>query len=411
MRISTVFRRLLGVTKMFVKAVQFRPDGSLAIEVRPSWRLSRCGQCSRRAPRYDRRPLRRWRHLPWGRTMMDLLYAPWRVNCPCCGVRVEQVPWAVAGSRFTQDFEEMAAYLAQVTDHTQVSRLLGISWQTVGKIVERIVSERLDPDRLVGLRRIGVDEFSYRKRHHYLTLVVDHDRRRVVWASGGRSAETLKEFFDLLGPEACDQIELATIDMAAGYIKAIEESLPQAQIVFDRFHVERLALDALDEVRRAMVREVKGTAEGKAIKGLRFLLLKNPYNLSSGQEQKLSAVQQTHRRLYRAYLLKETLAEALDQDDVDLARQLLRDWLSWASRSRLKPFVKTARTIRKHFEGILAYVQTRLTNGLTEGFNNKLRVIARRAYGFHSPQPLIAMLLLTCGGIQLKPPLARPATS
>ena len=199
--------------------------------------------------------------------------------------------------------------------------------------------------------------------------------------------------------------------MAAGYIKAIEESLPQAQIVFDRFHVERLALDALDEVRRAMVREVKGTAEGKAIKGLRFLLLKNPYNLSSGQEQKLSAVQQTHRRLYRAYLLKETLAEALDQDDVDLARQLLRDWLSWASRSRLKPFVKTARTIRKHFEGILAYVQTRLTNGLTEGFNNKLRVIARRAYGFHSPQPLIAMLLLTCGGIQLKPPLARPATS
>ena len=407
MRITTVFRRLLGVTKMFVQDVQFCLDASLGIEVRPSWRLSRCGQCSRRAPRYDRRPVRRWRHLPWGRTSVDLLYEPWRVDCEHCGVRVEQVPWAAHGSRFTRDFEEMAAYLAQVTDQTQVSRLLGIAWQTVGSIVERVVADRLDSDRLGGLRRIGVDEFSYRKRHRYLTLVVDHDRRRVVWAAEGRSAETLKKFFDLLGPEGCAEIELATIDMAAGYIKAIEESLPQAQIVFDRFHVERLASDALDEVRRAMVREVQGTAEGKAIKGLRFLLLKNPGNLSSEQEQRLSDVQRTNQRLYRAYLLKETLAEALEQEDVDLAREQLRDWLSWASRSRLKPFVKTARTIRKHFDGILAYVQTRLTNGLTEGINNKLRVIARRAYGFHSPQPLIAMLLLTCGGIKLEPPLAR----
>lgn len=406
MRITTVFRRLLGVTKMFVKDVQFCLDASLGIEVRPSWRLSRCGQCSRRAPRYDRRPVRRWRHLPWGRTSVDLLYEPWRVDCEHCGVRVEQVPWAAHGSRFTRDFEEMAAYLAQVTDQTQVSRLLGISWQTVGSIVERVVADRLDSDRLVGLRRIGVDEFSYRKRHHYLTLVVDHDRRRVVWAAEGRSAETLKQFFDLLGPEGCAEIELATIDMAAGYIKAIEESVPQAQIVFDRFHVERLVSDALDEVRRAMVREVKGTAEGKAIKGLRFLLLKNPNNLSCEQEQRLSDVQRTNQRLYRAYLLKETLAEALEQEDVDLAREQLRSWLSWASRSRLRPFVKTGRTIRKHFDGILAYVQTRLTNGLTEGINNKLRVIARRAYGFHSPDSLIAMLLLTCGGIELEPPLA-----
>lgn len=409
MRITTVFRRLLGVTRMFVEAVRFATDGSLAIEVRPTWRLSRCGRCCRRAPRYDRRPLRRWRHLPWGRTRVDLLYAPWRVDCGDCGVRVEQVPWAAAGSRFTHDLEEMAAYLAQVTDRTQVSRLLGISWQTVGSIIQRLVAERLDPERLQGLRRIGVDEFSYRKRHRYLTLVVDHDRRRVVWASEGRSAQTLEGFFDLLGTDGRDQIELVTIDMAAGYIKAVENSLPNAQIVFDRFHVERLAHDALDEVRRAMVREVKGTAEGKAIKGLRFLLLKHPDNLSSGQELKLSEVQRTHLRLYRAYLLKETLAEALEQDDVDAARQVLRAWLAWASRSRLPPFVKAARTIRKYFDGVLAYVQTRLTNGLTEGFNNKLRVIARRAYGFHSPEPLIAMLLLTCGGIRLDPPLAQLA--
>lgn len=404
MRLTTVFRRLLGVTRMYVEKVLFTIDGDLAIGVRPSWRRSRCGECGRQARRYDRRGVRRWRHLPLGRTQIDLLYEPWRVSCRRCGVRVEEVSWAPHRGRFTYDFEEMAAYLAQVTDQTQVSRLLGISWKTVGSIIERVVARRLDPDRLAGLRRIGIDEFSYRKRHRYLTIVVDHDRRRVVWAGVGRSAETLGRFFDLLGEQGCRRIELATIDMAGGYIKAIRERLPAAQIVFDRFHVERLALDALDEVRRSMVRELEGT-ERRAVKGLRYLLLKNPWNLSHLEEQRLSEVQRTNRKLYRAYLLKETLADALDQHDLELARTLLRDWLSWAARSQLKPFVKAARTIRQHLDGILAYVSTRLTNGLTEGLNGKLRLVARRAYGFHSPQPLIAMLFLTCGGLVLNPPL------
>ena len=389
---------------MYVEEVLFTEAGELALGVRPSWRRSRCGECGRRAPRYDRKPVRHWRHLPLGRTAMHLRYEPWRVSCRRCGVRVEKVSWASHRSRFTYDFEEMSAYLAQITDRTQVSRLMGISWETVGSIIERVVARRLDPDRLSGLRRIGVDEFSYRKRHRYLTLVVDHDRRRVVWAGIGRSAKTLGRFFDLLGEEGCRRIELATIDMAGGYIKAIGERLPEAQIVFDRFHVGQLALGALDEVRRSMVRELRGS-EGRAVKGLRYALLKNPWNLSHLEEQRLSEVQRTNQKLYRAYLLKETLADALDQDDYERAKILLRDWLAWASRSRLKPFVRVARTIRKYLDGILAYVSTRLTNGLVEGLNGKLRLVARRAYGFHSPQPLIAMLFLTCGGIELDPPL------
>ncbi len=236
MRITTVFRRLLGVTRMYVEEVLFTEAGELALGVRPSWRRSRCGECGRRAPRYDRKPVRHWRHLPLGRTAMHLRYEPWRVSCRRCGVRVEKVSWASHRSRFTYDFEEMSAYLAQITDRTQVSRLMGISWETVGSIIERVIARRLDPDRLSGLRRIGVDEFSYRKRHRYLTLVVDHDRRRVVWAGIGRSAKTLGRFFDLLGEEGCRRIELATIDMAGGYIKAMGERLPDAQIVFDRFH-------------------------------------------------------------------------------------------------------------------------------------------------------------------------------
>jgi transposase len=323
-------------------------------------------------------------------------------------VRSEQVPWAAHGSRFTWDFEELVAYLAQVTDQTRVTELMGISWTTVGAIVERVVARRLDPSRLDGLRRIGVDEFSYRKRHRYLTTVVDHDRRRVVWAAAGRSAETLGAFFDVLGEQRCAQLECVTMDMAGGYIKAVEERLPEAQIVFDRFHVQRLASDALDEVRRVQLREIRGTEEGRELFRSRFALLKNPWNLTRRETEKLRDVQRTNAPLYRAYLLKETLAQALDYKQTWRAKHALREWLAWASRSKLAPFVKTARTIREHFDGILAYIQERLTNGIVEGFNNKLRMIARRAYGFHSPPPLIAMLYLCCGGITLDPPLPGP---
>ena len=406
MRVTTVLSRLLGVTKMFVESALFRLDGTLALSARPTWRRSRCGKCGRVGPRYDRQDPRDWRHLPWGRTPVVLRYAPWRVNCPQCGVRVEQVPWAASRSRFSEAFEELVAYFAQITDKTQVTRLTGVAWQTVGSIVKRVVERRLDPERLVGLQRVGIDEFSYKKRHNYLTVVVDHDRGRVVWAGEGRSAEALTPFFDELGNEGCQAIELVTIDLAAAYTKAVREKLPNAQIVYDRFHVQRLVSDALDEVRREMVRELATDPDqARAVKRTRFVLLMNPWNLSRDQRRKLSEVQRTNQGLYRAYLLKETLAQALDYRQPWRAERALRDWLAWASRSRLRPFVKAARTIRKHLDGILAYVRTRLTNGLLEGINNRIRMIARRAYGFHSHQALSAMVFLNCGGIQLDPPL------
>jgi transposase len=391
---------------MVVESTLFRSDGTLSISVRPTGRRCRCSQCGRKAPRYDRRPLRRWRHLPWGRSSVELVYAPWRVSCRRCGVRVERVVWAPAAGRFTYAFEEMAAYLAQVTDKTQVQRLVGIAWETVGSIIERVVERRLDPDRLCGLRRIGIDEFSYKKRHHYLTIVVDHDRQRVVWAGPGRSAEALAPFFDALGTEGRQTIEMVTIDLSAAYIKAVREKLPSAEVVYDRFHVQRLVSDALDEVRRELVRELATDPDqARAVKRTRFVLLMNPWNLSRAQRRKLSEVQRTNQRLYRAYLLKETLAQALDYRQPWRADRALKEWLAWASRSRLGPFVKAARSIRKHLPGILAYIRTRLTNGLVEGLNNRLRMIARRAYGFHSHLALTSMIFLSCGGIQLDPPL------
>ena len=404
MRLTTLLRRLLGVTQMYVKEVQLAASGPLAVSVEPSWRRSRCGACGQRAPRYDRQPVRSWRHLSWGRLPALLRYAPWRVSCRRCGVKVERVPWANGGSVFTSDFEELAAYLAQVTDRTAASRLLGISWVTVGRIVERVVARRLDRTRFLKLKRIGIDEFSYRKRHRYLTVVVDHDARRVVWASEGRSAETLGAFFQQLGPGGCARIELATVDLASSWQKALAAWVPHARVVFDRFHVERLAADAVDEVRRAEQRRLD-PKDAKALKGTRHALLRHPARLKPGEARRLKTLRRENRALDRAYELKEYLATILERVTPEDAPELLEEWLEWAARSRLEPFVKLGRTIRKHAEGILAYLDTRMTNGPVEGINNKLRVIARRAYGFHSPRPLISMLFLCCGGIELAPPL------
>lgn len=407
MRVTTVFRRALGVSRTSVRGAEIEEKG-LVVEVAPGNRRPRCGGCGKRAPGYDRVAVRDWRHLGIGSVRIWLRYAPRRVECAVCGVRVERVPWAVAGSLFTLAFEEMVAYLAQGTDKTKVTRLMGIAWQTVGSIVERVVERCLDPARLKGLRTIGVDEFSYRKRHRYLTLVVDHERKRVVWTGKGRSAEVLKGFFELLGPEGRASIATVTVDLAGSFTKAITDAVPEATICYDRFHVQKLASEAVDQVRRAEVNQAEDAGTGKEIKHSRFALLRNPWNLTKKDEEKLSVIQDTNQRLYRAYLLKETLRDALDCPQPESAMRKLREWLAWACRSKLKPFVRVAKTVRTHLSGVAAYLLSRLTNGFTEGINNRIRMIARRAFGFHSAEALSSMILLNCGGIQLSPALPSP---
>lgn len=407
MRITTVVRKLLGVTQLFVLGAAF-DDTGLVIQVKPRWRRPLCGLCRGRAPGYDTLDVRRWRHLALGRIPFWIEYAPRRVDCPSCGVVTEHVPWAGHLSRFTLEFEEMSAYLLQQMNRTAVTHLMGINWRTVGTIAARIVAERLDPERLKKLYIIGVDEISFRRHHEYVTVVVDHARHRVVWTGEGKGGDTLDRFFDELGEEGSKQLQAVTMDMSQAYIGVVQNRAPQARITFDRFHVQRLACDAVDAVRRAEVRALAGTDEGKWLKNTRYALLKNPWNLTRKEGERLRDVQRSNRGLYRAYLLKETLAHILDYVQPGRARRRLTEWIGWARRSRLAPFVKLAATIERHAEGILAYVENSLTNGLTEGLNNKTRLITRIAYGFHSAQALGAMILLCCGGIVLDPPIPLP---
>jgi transposase len=404
-RATTAFNRLLALTGARVIDVRFGAAGIIVGVALARRRLvcSRCGQIYRAT--YDG-SRRRWRHLDVAGRRCFLEYELRRVDCRDCGVRVEAVPWARPDARHTRDFEDLVAFCAQQMAKSQVQALLRIAWDTVGGIVERVVADHLDERRLIGLVSIGCDELSYRRGQRYLTNVADHRTGRIVWSSPGRNAQTLQQFFDELG-ERKRSIRAVSIDMSGGYEKAVRAALPDAQIAFDPFHIVALAGRAVDDVRREEW-NAKGksrTPEGKWLKNVRWALRKAPESLSDRQRVALAQVQRINARLYRAYLLKEQLRALYHLDDRTQAPAHLQAWLTWASRSKLAPFVRLARTLRRYQEGILAAVILGLTNARLEGLHSKVRLLSHRSFGFHSAAPLIALIYLCCAGITINPPL------
>jgi transposase len=326
-----------------------------------------------------------------------------RLDCPVHGVVTEAVPWAQTGSRFTRDFEDLVAWLAREMNKTAVSRMMHVAWVTVGEIIERVVGRNLDGKRLEELFVIGLDEVSYRKGHKYLSVVANHGTGDPVWIGEGRSQATVGRFFDELGPERGKKLEFVTMDMSASFVAEVRERAPQAEIVFDPFHVVKLANEAVHDVRRTEARQRKGSDEADVLKGSRWALLKAPENLTRKERLRLSDVAELNQRVYRAYLLKEEL-RALYRCSPRRSSDHLDSWLRWASRSKLKPFVKLARTVRAHRDGILAAIDLGLSNGRMEGLNNKIGILKHRAYGFHSATALIAMIFLCCTKITLPLP-------
>jgi transposase len=405
-----VWARLLGLRRAVVEDVQIGDEGELVVSVRPDWReRDRCGVCRRRGPGFDLGDgRRRWRALDLGTTLAFVEADAPRVTCRRHGVVVCAVPWARHGSRFTRAFEDQTAWLAVNTSKSAVAELMRVAWRTVGGVCERVAAEaRHDADLLDGLRRIGIDEISHRKGQRYLTVVVDHDTGRLVWAAAGRDRKTVEAFLDELGEERCKQIELVSCDMAAWIAGPVADRLPDAVRCVDPFHVVQLATDALDEIRREVWNEARKAGEitaARDLKGARYALWKNPENLTDRQQAKLASIQRTNTRLYRAYLLKEQLRQ-IYRLPAEAAVKLLDEWIAWARRCRLESFVKLAKTITTQRAGILAAIEHGLSNARVEAINTQIRMITRRAYGFHSPTALIALALLSLAG--LCPPLPR----
>jgi len=399
-----VWARLLSLQRAVVEDVWIGDEGEIVVAARPGWReRDRCGVCRRRSPGFDLGDgRRRWRALDLGTTLAFLEADAPRVTCRRHGVVVCAVPWARHNARFTRAFEDQAAWLAVNTSKSAVAELMRIAWRTVGSICERVCDEaQREVDLLDGLRRIGIDEISHRKGQRYLTVVVDHDTGRLVWAAAGRDRKTVEAFFDALCETRCKQVELVSCDMAGWIAGPVADRLPDAVRCVDPFHVVMLATDALDEVRREVWNDARRAGElaaAKDLKGARFALWKNPENLTDRQAAKLSSIQKTNARLYRAYLLKEQLRQ-IYRLSADAAVKLLDEWIAWARRCRLPSFVKLARTITAQRAGIVAAIGHGLSNARVEAINTQIRMITRRAYGFHSASALIALAMLSLAGL------------
>jgi transposase len=437
-RVTAAFSRLLRLKGVWIRSVKFEP-GVVVAEVALRRKRLHCPLCgySTRA-RKDTRPEDTvWRHLDLGTWRLEVRARRRRLDCPEHGVHAEGVPFARPGSEFTRDFECLVAWLATRTDKMTLKRLVRIDWGTVGRIIKRVCADELDENRLEGLFDIGIDEVSWRKQHRYLTLVVDHQRRCVVWGTKGSGEKAADRFFHELDPElatdhpepeppqiqhespeppdleqhvgerAC-KLRAISLDMGPGYAKSARKHAPQAVICIDPYHVVQLANKALDEVRRDYwnkLREIGDQDAAKRFKDSRWVLLKRPENLTDNQAATYRKLRNAGGEVWLAYTLKEALrgifAPGLTLEDITI---LIDRFLSHAARSRLDPFIRLGQTIRKHRNGILAAIRLGINQGRTEALNNKVRLITRRAYGFHTAEAALALVLLTCGPITLQPP-------
>ena len=427
MRVATAFSRLLCLPGVWVRNVRFEPD-RVRVEVALRRRRLVCPECgySCRA-RKDTRPEDTvWRHLDLGVWRLEVHCRRRRLWCPQHGARTEGVPFARPGSEFTRDFESLVAWLMTRVDKSTVKRMLRIDWDTVGRIVKRVCDDELDPARLDGLFDIGIDEVSWKRQHNYLTLVADHQRGKIVWGTDGAGEKAADRFFEELDPEItaaappdaeprepvvgerAAQLRAISLDMGHGYAASARKHAPQAAICIDPYHVVALANQALDEVRRGYWNELRASGDQQAarrFKDARWSLLKKPEKLTDQQATTLARIRAAGGEVWRAYELKEAtrgiFAPNLNVDDVEV---LIDRLLSRLARSRLEPFIRYAKTLRKHRDGILAAIRLGINQGRTEALNNKVRLITRRAYGFHSAKAALALVLLTCGPITLHLP-------
>lgn len=368
-RVDSIDRSNFGINMKIIPDRRYRP---------------RCGKCGHTGKYRDTRPARQFKHVPlWGLPVF-LSYSPRRVICKHCGgIYVEQIPWASGKRRLTDAFACYLATWARLLPWIEVARLFHCAWGTVASAVDFVVQYGLENRDLSGITHIGIDEIARRKGHNYLTNVYDLKTRKLIWSGKGRSEHTLRQFFEYLGPEKAKSLQGICCDMWMPYINVIEEKAPDALLVFDKFHIVRHLMNAVDQVRRDEVTE-KGKEHKQLIKHSRYIWLKNPWNLTDKQKIKLGSLEKLNLKINRAYLLKESFRNLWSYKTVSWATKYLKQWFWWATHSRLDPIRKFAWMIRRNEENIVSYFKLPINNASVEGLNNKAKIISRRAYGFRS---------------------------
>jgi transposase len=327
---------------------------------------------------------RRVRDLPVFEHAVELRVPRVRLACPRCGPKLERLTWLAPYARVTQRLAASASRLCKVASIRHVAAFFGLDWKTVKAIDRACLERELGPVDLEGLEVIGLDEFALHKGHRYATVIVEPERKRVLWVGRGHGRADIRPFFDLLGPDRCARILAAVMDMNTGFELEVRQHCPNASIVFDLFHVvAKYGREVIDRVRVDCANELRADrSTRRLVKGSRWLLLKNRDSLRPGEDTTLDELLAANRGLFVVYVMRDALKELWHYRHPGYAR---RAWVSWyrkALRSGLEPLRRFARRLRPYLPGILAHCRYPLGTNLIEGINNKIKVIKRMAYGF-----------------------------
>ena len=402
MLIETFIRKQLRLKAHTVTKVEETGECMLVHIDRLGQRLLRCGVCRQRCLEvHDIREEREWRDLSMRELPLKLRYRPRRVKCPRCGVRVEDFPWAEPWARVTTALFNAVARLARELSWQGTARQYGLNWKSVATIVKRAVEYGLRHRARPPVHVIGIDEVSRRKGQVYLTVVYDLERRVLLWVGDDRTEEAVRPFFTKeMGARRCHTLRVVCMDMWAPYAKLVREHATNAQILFDRFHIVKHLHEAVEEVRRSEMRRLS-VKERVVFKRSRWLLLKNPWNLTGDQKERLSTMVRWNTPIVRAYYLKESFQLFWDYRQPGRAKSHLKKWMRSAMGSRLDPFKRFVRMLRDHLDGILPWTSLRLSNGAVEAMNNKIKSISHRSFGFRSAQNFIAAIYHCCARLPL----------
>jgi transposase len=403
MRETALLQLALGLTPPWtVRRADFDPEAhrlDIELDFAPGSRFA-CPVCGAAdCPAYDTER-KTWRHLNFFQHQAYLTARVPRVRCDKCGIKTVNVPWARPDSGFTLLFEAMLMAMIPAMPVAAVARMVGEHDTRLWRVVHHYVDQARARADASNVTRVAIDETAARRGHNYIALFVDIDQARVLFATEGRDAETVARFADDLTAHGGDpdQVSEVCIDMSPAFIKGTADSLPNAAITFDKFHAVKIINDALDQVRRA---ERKAHA---VLKGTRYIWLRNPENLSERQRATLDALPTRTLKTARAYQIRLAFQHLYEQDRPEQAAQYLKRWYFWATHSRLEPVIDAAHTVKRHWDGILRWFDSKIANGLIEGINSLVQAARSKARGYRSIRNLTAMVYLLAGKLDLPLP-------
>jgi len=402
MQSEQLLEAALGVSSpWYVRETQFEADArtlTIRVDFHPGSRFSH-PEAAGEHPVHDTQT-KRYRHLNFFQHECFLEVRVPRVKLPDGSVRLLEPPWAGKLSGFTLLFEALVLCLCREMPFAAVARLVGESWHRVARVAERYVELAMAEADFSEVRELAVDETSKARGHDYVTVAADAQRRAVIFVTETREAAAIERLAEDLSAHGGDPeaICAVSIDMSPAYLKGVEAHLPNARVTFDKFHVIAHASHALDLTRRA---EQKRDPE---LKGLRWVLLKDRRALSDGRRADLDALltNLTTKRTARAWQYREDLREILNRKQVNVVREMLRQWCTNVMRSKVEPMKEVARMIRNHLEGIVAWARTRMTNGFLEALNGLFQAAKRKARGYRRLSTIRTIIFLIAGKLDFR---------